>query len=148
MSGIIELEESLHEQFGYLGIDTEENSTGIGFKRGDSDPNVGGQIVVIHPLTLYYDPQNQGIKLTYIILDYFTPAMEPEEPIKVSKLKLKTYAKTWKQFLDRAMEILIENPTTSRYVLKYLPDKNTFLIKITDGQKIVMKKVNARKQYE
>ena len=71
--------------------------------------------------------------------------MEPEQPIKVSKLKIKTYAKSWKEFLDRAMEILIENPTTSRYVLKYIPEKNMFLIKITDGHKIVMKKVNAQK---
>lgn len=68
-----------------------------------------------------------------------------EEPIKPLGFKVKTYAKSWKEFLDRAMEIIIDNPTTSRYVLKYIPNKNSFLIKVTDGRKIVMKKVDASK---
>ncbi len=38
------------------------------------------------------------------------------------------------------MELLVDNPTTARYVLKYVPKTHKFLLKITDGQQIVMKK--------
>lgn len=41
------------------------------------------------------------------------------------------------------MQILVENPVTSRYVLKYDNKKHTFILKVTNGSNVVLKKGNA-----
>jgi len=38
------------------------------------------------------------------------------------------------------MEILVENPTQSRFTLKYLPKIHKFVLKVTDDDLMVMKK--------
>lgn len=40
------------------------------------------------------------------------------------------------------MEILVQNPTFSKYTLKYDPKSHRFVLKVTDGNKIVLKKCN------
>lgn len=46
------------------------------------------------------------------------------------------------------MQIVVENPTQARYVMKYQPKLNIFRLKVTDGRRIVMKKANASVEYE
>lgn len=46
------------------------------------------------------------------------------------------------------MEIIIENPIKSRYVLKYNNKKHIFILKVTDGTKITLKKSNADTDYD
>ncbi|MCL4123682.1 UNVERIFIED_CONTAM: hypothetical protein GTU68_002109 [Idotea baltica] len=49
--------------------------------------------------------------------------------------------------MDRSLQIVVENPTQTRYVMKFVPTKNYFILKVTDGRKICMKKANAIKEY-
>lgn len=41
------------------------------------------------------------------------------------------------------MPVLVENPTEARFTLKYIPRKNWFILKVTDGDRIVMKRCHA-----
>ena len=41
------------------------------------------------------------------------------------------------------MELLVENPTASKFVLKYIPKTHKFILKVTDGYQIVLKKCKA-----
>lgn len=50
--------------------------------------------------------------------------------------------------MDRAMPILIENPIEARYTLKYIPRRNWFILKVTDGARLVMKRCHASDEYE
>ena len=70
--------------------------------------------------------------------------MDPEPQVDTAA-KGKTYTANWNSFVDRAMQILVERPTDARYTIKYLPKTNSFVLKVTDGQAIVMKKANASK---
>lgn len=38
------------------------------------------------------------------------------------------------------MELLVDNPTTAKFVFKYVPKTHKFVLKVTDGQQLVMKK--------
>lgn len=49
--------------------------------------------------------------------------------------------------MDKAMSIVVQNPTETRYVMKYKPKSNQFILKVTDNRKIAMKKANASRQY-
>ena len=70
--------------------------------------------------------------------------MDPE-PQADTGVKGKTYAASWNSFVDRAMQILVERPTDARYTIKYLPKTNSFVLKVTDGQGMVMKRADASK---
>jgi hypothetical protein len=41
------------------------------------------------------------------------------------------------------MELLVENPTASKFMMKYIPKTHKFILKVTDGYQIVMKKCKA-----
>lgn len=51
-----------------------------------------------------------------------------------------TVVKTWQEFIDRAMDLLVENPTISKFVIKFIPKTRKFVLKVTDGNRIVIKK--------
>lgn len=38
------------------------------------------------------------------------------------------------------MDLIVENPTQSKYVLKYLPKTHKFVLKVTDGNRLIMRK--------
>ena len=68
---------------------------------------------------------------------------EPQ-PNKFKKApKFGTYINNWEQFTNKAMDLLVYNPTASKFVLKYLPKTHKFILKVTDGDQIVMKKCKA-----
>ena len=46
------------------------------------------------------------------------------------------------------MEIIMEKPTKSRFILKYNNKKHIFILKVTDGTKITLKKSNADTDYD
>lgn len=46
------------------------------------------------------------------------------------------------------MPVLVDNPTISRYTIKFVPKNNEFVLKVTDGVRIVMKKCHAFEEYE
>lgn len=48
--------------------------------------------------------------------------------------------RSWQEFTDRAMDLLIENPTQSKFVLKYVPKTHKFVLKVSDGSRLVMRK--------
>lgn len=48
--------------------------------------------------------------------------------------------RNWQEFTDRAIDLLIENPTQSKFVLKYMPKLHKFVLKVTDGTRLVMRK--------
>lgn len=69
--------------------------------------------------------------------------MDPEQ--QQPTFHAKTYAGSWDQFVDRAMQILVEHPIDARYTIKYLPKKNYFILKVTNGQAIVMRRASANR---
>jgi hypothetical protein len=70
--------------------------------------------------------------------------MEAEpEPVQIPGSKSKkthVLARNWQEFTDRAMDLIIENPTQAKFVLKYVPKLHKFVLKVTDGSRIVMRK--------
>lgn len=46
------------------------------------------------------------------------------------------------------MQIIVENPVTSRYVIKYNYKKHAFILKVTNGPSVVLKKGNASTEYD
>lgn len=62
------------------------------------------------------------------------------EPAPKQQSNVGSYSKTWNDFIDRAMPLLVDNPTQTRYTIKFLARRNIFVLKVTDGGKIVMKK--------
>ena len=69
--------------------------------------------------------------------------MEPEnEPVPKAKkiVKSSPFVHTWEDFTNKSMELLVYNPTASRFVLKYVPKTHKFILKVTDGDQTVMKK--------
>ena len=70
--------------------------------------------------------------------------MEAEKEPHLAEIKKlpknKTYVKTWQEFTNRGMELLVDNPTASRFVLKYIPRTRKFILKVTDDIQFVMKK--------
>lgn len=69
---------------------------------------------------------------------------EPEHPTANARSKnTHVLARTWQEFTDRAMDLLIESPTHSKFVLKYLPKLHKFALKVTDGSRIVIRKCKA-----
>lgn len=60
----------------------------------------------------------------------------------------KSYVSSWEQFVDRAMQVLVERPTIARLTIKYIPRKNWFVLKVTDGQTIVMRRANALTEFD
>ncbi len=62
--------------------------------------------------------------------------MEPER----AKRRINNYISSWKEFLEQAMQIITEKPHRSRYVIKYQPVKEVFILKVTDGNKVVLKR--------
>jgi hypothetical protein len=54
--------------------------------------------------------------------------------------KTHVLAHSWQEFTDRAMDLIIENPTQAKFVLKYVPKLHKFVLKVTDGTRIVMRK--------
>lgn len=54
--------------------------------------------------------------------------------------KTHVLTRSWQEFTDRAMDLLIENPTQAKFVLKYVPKLHKFVLKVTDGTRIVMRK--------
>lgn len=55
--------------------------------------------------------------------------------------------KLWKEFIDLALEIMINNPCKSRLVIKYINKKNAAIIKVTDDKQTVMSKLNKEEQF-
>lgn len=43
------------------------------------------------------------------------------------------------------MNILVENPAVAKFVMKYVVKNHRFLLKVTDGDRMVIKKCNADK---
>ncbi len=41
------------------------------------------------------------------------------------------------------MQIIVENPVISRYVIKYNNKKHSFVLKVTNGPTVVLKSANA-----
>ncbi len=46
------------------------------------------------------------------------------------------------------MQILVESPVTSRYVMKYNSKKHAFVLKVTNGSNVVVKRCNADLEYD
>lgn len=46
------------------------------------------------------------------------------------------------------MQVLVENPVTSRYVLKYSSKKHAFVLKVTNGSTVVLKRGDAQTEYD
>ena len=75
--------------------------------------------------------------------------MDPEQQAPPSnKNKQPTYLKSWDDFIDRAMQILVDQPVLARCVIKYVPRRNEFVLKVTDGKAIAMKRAEASSEFE
>lgn len=54
---------------------------------------------------------------------------------------------TWEAFRDTAIDVLQNNPYTSRLVVKYNDSKGVCILKVTDDQRWIMTKITNIKDF-
>ena len=53
------------------------------------------------------------------------------------EIKNKLQTKNWEEFFNKAQDLCIKNPTTTRYVVKYRSKENIAVIKVTSGSVVI-----------